>query len=118
MMFGRKDDTMPTPEELQKDLTEFFKKKYGDKGFVGIVPQMQAAGGEEGREEAEEKEPELTFDFRPKDIKSYLERFVVKVDFQRLTHGHPRVGCSGRRRWFASLDDVHIRMDGAVFQGF
>jgi ATP-dependent Clp protease ATP-binding subunit ClpX len=80
MIFGGKDDRVPTPDELQKDLTEFFKKRYGDKGFIGVVPQMQAAGGEGEGEQDEEREPELTFDFKPKDIKLYLERFVVKQE--------------------------------------
>lgn len=80
MIYGGKDDKMPSPEEVQKELAEFFKKKFGDKAMVGIFPQPGVAKENGEGEEAEEKEPKLKFDFKPKDITAYLERFVVKQE--------------------------------------
>jgi endopeptidase Clp ATP-binding regulatory subunit ClpX len=79
MISGSKDDRAPTPDELQKELAEFMKKKFGGKAFVSIFPQAEPAG-EEGAEAAEEKPADLRFDLKPKEVKEYLDRFVIKQE--------------------------------------
>jgi ATP-dependent Clp protease ATP-binding subunit ClpX len=73
--------TWPNPEELRRDMEDFFSKKYGDKVKLGILQNLpdQARTADEGTETAEEP-LDLRFDYLPRDIKNYLDRFVIKQD--------------------------------------
>ncbi|MCX6354720.1 MAG: AAA family ATPase [Candidatus Aureabacteria bacterium] len=106
MISGGKDDKAPTPDELQKELAEFFKKKFGDKAFISIFPQQDREGGGEADEESDEKLPELKFDLKPKDVKGYLDRYVIKQEeakkvlsiavcdhYNHAVHCHGKGGC-------------------------
>ncbi|MDR1728788.1 MAG: AAA family ATPase [Acidobacteriota bacterium] len=71
----------PNPDELKRDMEEFFAHKYGDKvklGVIGANPD-QAQTAEDGTE-AKDAPLDLDFDYLPRDIKKYLDRFVVKQD--------------------------------------
>src|SRR5438093_23439 len=71
----------PTPEELQKKLQEFMKTQYGDKVvFANVAPQAETAQAGESGPETKEKTYSFEFDFKPKDIKAYLDRFVIQQD--------------------------------------
>lgn len=74
---------MPTQEELQKEFQEFFQKKYGD----GVSVRLGYVGGAQGSPQQtadEAPEPQKTFDLKfdlkPKEIKKYLDRYVIKQD--------------------------------------
>jgi len=71
----------PNPDELRKDMEEFFSKKYGDKIKLGILSSEpdQARTADEGTE-TKEAPLDIHFDYLPRDIKKYLDRFVVKQD--------------------------------------
>jgi ATP-dependent Clp protease ATP-binding subunit ClpX len=71
----------PSPDELRKDMEEFFSKKYGDRVRLGILSTQpdQARTAEDGTEESEAK-IDLHFEYLPRDIKNYLDRFVIKQD--------------------------------------
>jgi ATP-dependent Clp protease ATP-binding subunit ClpX len=76
-----KDTTWPNPDELRRDMEDFFSKKYGDKVKLGILQNLpdQARTADEGTETAEAP-LNLCFDYLPRDIKNYLDRFVIKQD--------------------------------------
>ena len=71
----------PNPDELRRDMEEFFTRKYGDKVRLGILTTQpdQARTADEGTE-SEESDLDLKFDYLPRDIKTYLDRFVIKQD--------------------------------------
>ncbi len=73
----------PNPEEIEKEFQEFLQKKYGD----GVSVRLGYVGGEQGASEQAETQPpepqktfDLKFDLKPKDIKKYLDRYVIKQD--------------------------------------
>ncbi|HSW39265.1 MAG TPA: AAA family ATPase [Acidobacteriota bacterium] len=71
----------PNQDELRKDMEEFFSSKYGNKvklGVLGAEPD-QARTADEGTE-TKNVPLDLKFDYLPRDIKRYLDRFVVKQD--------------------------------------
>ncbi len=77
------ENKIPSQEELQKEFQEFLQKKYGD----GVSVRLGYVGGAQGspQQTAEEvPEPQKTFDLKfdlkPKDIKKYLDRYVIKQD--------------------------------------
>jgi len=76
------------PEELQKEIQKLLKGKFGEDAQV-IFSQTPITQSEEGEEQEppEEESPEEVaqkilsdFDYKPKDIKAYLDRFVIKQD--------------------------------------
>jgi len=62
-------------------MEDFFKHKYGDRVQLGIMNAHpdQARTAEEGTE-TKEAPLDLHFDYLPRDIKNYLDRFVIKQD--------------------------------------
>jgi ATP-dependent Clp protease ATP-binding subunit ClpX len=76
-----KDSNWPNPEELRRDMEDFFSKKYGDKvrlGVLGAQPD-QARTADEGNE-THEQPLKLEFNYLPRDIKNYLDRYVIQQD--------------------------------------
>jgi ATP-dependent Clp protease ATP-binding subunit ClpX len=71
----------PNPDELRKDMEEFFSKKYGNGVKLGVLKSEpdQARTADDGTE-VKEKPLDIQFDYLPRDIKKYLDRFVVKQD--------------------------------------
>ena len=73
---------IPTPEEIEKEFQDFVQKKYG-----GSVRLINAAPSEpppdpEATDEAPEpkKTFDLKFDLKPREIKQYLDRYVIQQD--------------------------------------
>jgi ATP-dependent Clp protease ATP-binding subunit ClpX len=62
-------------------MEEFFSKKYGDQVKLGVLSAEpdQARTADEGTE-TKDAPLDLHFDYLPRDIKRYLDRFVVKQD--------------------------------------
>jgi ATP-dependent Clp protease ATP-binding subunit ClpX len=71
----------PNPEELRRDMEEFFSRKYGDRVQLGLMTARpdQARTADEGTE-TKEAPLDLRFDYLPRDIKAYLDRYVIKQD--------------------------------------
>ncbi|MEI6632702.1 MAG: AAA family ATPase [Chlamydiota bacterium] len=102
MTSGAKDDHIPTPDELQKELAEFFKNKFGGKAMVSIFPQADGGPGEE-EAGAEQAPPDLKFDLKPREVKDYLDRFVIRQDEAKKVlsiavcdHYHHAARCAGK----------------------
>lgn len=72
-------DKIPKPEEIQKEFEEFVKKRFG--GQVQIVSQQLDRSNEgEVTDDNQPETSELNFDFKPKDVKAYLDRYIIKQD--------------------------------------
>ncbi len=71
---------IPTPEEIEKEFQEFVQQKYG--GSVRLINASANEPSPEGETEAPEpkKTFDLKFDLKPKEIKQYLDRYVIKQD--------------------------------------
>ena len=73
---------IPTLEEIQKEFEDFVKRKYG--GTVSFTmsqakPSTNAADDTK-TSTSEEKSFNLKFDLKPKEVKQYLDRYVIKQD--------------------------------------
>jgi endopeptidase Clp ATP-binding regulatory subunit ClpX len=80
---NRNEKRPPTPEELQRDLAEFLRNKYGTNVQLGVQVHAQPTQPNEapthpptdaGRSKA------LDFNLKPKEVKAYLDRFVIGQD--------------------------------------
>jgi len=71
---------IPSPEEIQRELAKFLKEKFGGTPIVQAFPQPDSVSEEEGGDEVRSKKWELEFDYKPRDIKEYLDRYVIRQD--------------------------------------
>ena len=73
----------PSPEEIQKDLQDFFKSKFGNNVIISPMgvnptPPTTEEVDTENNEELEERRKEaLRFDRKPSEVKRHLDRFVI-----------------------------------------
>ncbi|MGH8048407.1 MAG: AAA family ATPase [Chthoniobacterales bacterium] len=68
-----------TPEEIQKRLAEFLRT--GMQAKFADAPAAEAAPTDDADDEEEDEiEDFFEFDFKPRDIKRHLDRFVIKQD--------------------------------------
>ena len=76
-MLNQTKDKKPTAEEIQKEFEEFIKQKYG--GTVRFVqqPSSEIELNEQNTQE-QTKAIDLKFDLKPKEVKQYLDRYVIK----------------------------------------
>src|SRR3954469_15811054 len=69
----------PTPpEKFQRQFWEFMRQHLHTVG-TPAVPRTEFEGATE-TPKTEDKESEFEFDYKPRDIKDYLDRFVIKQD--------------------------------------
>ena len=73
----------PKPEDIQKEFEDFVHEKFGDDIEVLAREVPFAEKGTAKIKAKEDKEPLdescnfLSFDYKPKDIKAYLDKFVI-----------------------------------------
>ena len=81
------DKKIPSPEEIQKEFEDFVKDRFG--GNVQVlshpITQQEKPVDQESSEafepgEVDPMELVKNFNYRPKDIKAYLDRYVIKQD--------------------------------------
>ncbi|MBT5925326.1 MAG: ATP-dependent Clp protease ATP-binding subunit ClpX [Verrucomicrobia bacterium] len=78
----KKNDT-PSPEEFQKQLSAFMKQNFSGLGFSpfgGGAPKTESTPTSEEEKKQSTIDDLLKFDHRPKDVKAYLDRFVIQQD--------------------------------------
>src|SRR6185436_4274389 len=69
----------PTPEEFQRQLQEFMRQHLKNANVVTLPLNPQTAGEPE-EPPTEPSEGEFKFDHKPRDVKAYLDRFVIKQE--------------------------------------
>ncbi|MGI8964810.1 MAG: AAA family ATPase [Limisphaerales bacterium] len=67
----------PSPEEFQRQLQEFMKQHFP--GNPVIFSNAEPAGVPDSTESPKEK-PEFIFNKKPREVKAYLDRFVIKQE--------------------------------------
>ena len=75
-----KNEKIPSPNELEKEISEFLSKKFG--GNVKVVsPVLQPLEVEaEDSGEIVKKSKPIEFDLKPEELIAYLDRYIVKQD--------------------------------------
>ncbi len=68
----------PTPEEFQRQLQGFMRQHFPGSSATAIS-RPETASAPEGRE-SEGPADEFKFDHKPRDVKAYLDRFIIKQE--------------------------------------
>ncbi|MBS1261052.1 MAG: ATP-dependent Clp protease ATP-binding subunit ClpX [Calditrichaeota bacterium] len=68
---------LPSPEEMQRDIQQFLKDKYGVETAQAEVDML---GTRESETAPEHEEPDLHFEMTPRELEAYLRQYVVQQD--------------------------------------
>lgn len=83
------DGNLPTPEEITRKLSDFMKANFGDSVSFsssvmpdfGMSPDASDEDGERTDPVEEKRDANIfDFDFHPRDIKSHLDRYVIRQE--------------------------------------
>ena len=74
------DKPFPSPEELQRKLGDFLKNNFGDRVSFSTFTQPETAEGPPPVPEPAAPPDIFHFHHQPRDIKAYLDRFVIRQD--------------------------------------
>jgi len=82
MSYQRVNKKIPTIEEIQKEFEDFVKRKYGGTvNFTMSQAKPDTTTTDDSNAAAPEKKTfDLKFDLKPKEVKHYLDRYVIKQD--------------------------------------
>lgn len=73
--------TPASPEEFQRQLQELMKQHFPGGAPNFFLPRFESANtSPPPPPESTDAKPEFEFDHKPKDVKAYLDRFVIKQD--------------------------------------
>jgi ATP-dependent Clp protease ATP-binding subunit ClpX len=68
-------------EDMLKDLSEYVQKKYGSKPLMSIAPAFRPPSPPKPpKTPKKEKEFKLDFNYTPRQVKEYLDRYVIKQE--------------------------------------
>ncbi len=69
----------PTPEEFQRQMTDFLRQHFQAEGGRS-APAAAASAPDEGGESTEAGAKAFGFDYKPREVKAYFDRFVIQQD--------------------------------------
>ena len=74
------NEKIPNPKELEKEISEFLAKKFGENvKIVSPLAMPQEAVLDKTKESGRPK-PKINFNLKPEELIAYLDRYVVKQD--------------------------------------
>src|SRR3954468_10684 len=69
----------PTPEEFQKQLSDFLRQHFRSVPRASAAEPEAASSGSDPEDKADEDE-RFKFDYKPRQIKEHLDRFVIRQE--------------------------------------
>jgi endopeptidase Clp ATP-binding regulatory subunit ClpX len=74
------DEKIPDPKELEKEISEFLAKKFGENAkIVSPMVMTQEAALDQTRE-AGKSGKKIDFDLKPEELIAYLDQYLIKQD--------------------------------------
>ncbi|MCG2756861.1 MAG: AAA family ATPase [Desulfobacteraceae bacterium] len=74
------NEKIPGPREIEKEISEFLSKKFGDSVKIVSPIVLPQEAFLEKAELPSKKEQKINFDLKPEDLVSYLDQYIVKQD--------------------------------------
>jgi len=109
-----KNEKIPNPKEIEKELSEFLAKKFG--GTVKLASPI-ALPQEEGSETTESPVPKsvkINFDLKPDELIAYLDQYIIKQDMAKAILATKICTHFNRIRYRQSANDAIGDMVGSI----
>ncbi|MFW6011188.1 MAG: AAA family ATPase [Desulfosalsimonas sp.] len=75
-----KNMTIPNPQEIEKEISDFLTKKYGNRVKVVSPIVMPEDEGSEDDSGKGDKNRTVNFDLKPEDLIAYLDQYIIQQD--------------------------------------
>jgi endopeptidase Clp ATP-binding regulatory subunit ClpX len=118
-----KDSRLPEQKELERELSEYLSKKYGDKVKGWTYKVVPEPGFSMSGEDDDGPACRIRFDMKPAELLDYLDRYIVKQDEAKAvlatkvcTHFN-RIKFFERRRACADGDSVGLIKNNVIMIG-
>jgi endopeptidase Clp ATP-binding regulatory subunit ClpX len=76
-------EKIPNPKEIEKELSEFLTKKFGDSVKLTAPITLPQQEFSDTVESPVKKEEEIKFDLRPEELISYLDQYLIKQEMAK-----------------------------------
>jgi ATP-dependent Clp protease ATP-binding subunit ClpX len=73
-------EKIPNPKELEKEISEFLAKKFGENVKIVSPMVMPQEAVLDKTKESDKPKRKINFDLKPEELIAYLDQFVVKQD--------------------------------------
>jgi len=74
------NEKIPDPKELEKEISEFLAKKFGENVKIVSPMVMAQEAALDQTKEAGKSEKKINFDLKPEELIAYLDQYVIKQD--------------------------------------
>ena len=74
------NEKIPDPKELEKEISEFLAKKFGQNVKIVSPMVMTQQATVDQTEEAGKSKKKINFDLKPEELIAYLDQYIVKQD--------------------------------------
>jgi len=74
------NEKIPNPKELEKEISEFLAKKFGDNVKIVSPMVLTQEAVSDNTKESGKTGKKLNFDLKPEELIAYLDQYVVKQD--------------------------------------
>ncbi len=78
-----KDEKIPNPKEIEKELSEFLTKKFGGSVKLAAPIALPLQEADDATETPVNKPAEINFDLKPDELIAYLDQFIIKQDMAK-----------------------------------
>ncbi len=75
-----RSEKIPNPKELEKEISEFLAKKFGENVKIVSPMVMPQEVMLNKTKESNKTKPKINFDLKPEELIAYLDQYVVKQD--------------------------------------
>ncbi|MCP5536040.1 MAG: AAA family ATPase [Akkermansiaceae bacterium] len=122
MMSDKKDNDIPDADELQKMLKDMFSKMGMSSAmpFPGFAPEPQVPDEEDAFDapmEMDQADAIFDFNYKPRDIKAHLDRFVIRQDEAKKALSIAVCDHYNHAKYMRGLEQEHGKIpDGIEYQ--
>ncbi|MFP3981394.1 MAG: AAA family ATPase [Desulfobacterales bacterium] len=102
-----KNMNIPNPKEIEKEISDFLSKKYGNQVKIASPIVVPEYGSSEDTSRKDQDNHDVNFDLRPEELIGYLDQYIIRQEaakrilatkicthFNRIGHGE-RAGQEG-----------------------
>ncbi|MEW6184239.1 MAG: AAA family ATPase [Thermodesulfobacteriota bacterium] len=74
---------LPTPKELERELSDYLARKYGDKVKIVtplVFPKEETGDSQTVSKSSKSVSDKINFDLKPEELEAYLDEYVIRQD--------------------------------------
>ena len=108
------NEKIPNPKEIEKEISEFLSKKYGDQvKMVSPIVMPHTDNLETDDFSAKKKDP-INFDLKPEELIAYLDQYVIKQDSAKQILATKICTHFNRIKYQQSAEGRHLNISGGI----